>query len=584
MSSSILSYDEILKQNWSNRIPIRLTLASDNITSPASVRPIYLFAPRQGYLSSVAAQAWPQFQHVLPNHPGNRHSTQPWFDWNGVPLKWNFPVGVLYDLMIGSRPNGAVDLPWALTIHYVNFPEALLSWDNGLPLQAHFFTSLKEASHICRGSDGSGAVMRMNGATQDELWAAVQRGDCPSFSAVWATARVVPTERQGNAANIPVRLFLKSPPRVTDTGGAASMWSNVTPTSRPIPSTLPSGQPTTLADVLSIILPAIFPSSRSPTLTPPRPSPSGHSQPAPSAQPHQGACQPASPPASGPASPLPQTSPTLPLTHRPSRGLEPPSASASPDSSPLRATTVIATTSSAPVPVPSPPSAMTAAAAAAEASAEASASGSQPAAETSSSTADLQTDAALHQPCTDPPGAPLQVMQRGSQPSRSSGGAPCSTASAGALTSLCTSAPPSPHTSQQQQQGEQQQQAEQQAAQQQQQQQDPREPSPDTPPALGPSSPLPASSNPTATPADQDTRPTQRADDAGVQAGGAPADSSSPSCSQVLLSPPIGCRVVVAGISPPMDAPVAWLHSHLHAPDYFLYIIVWQDPCTVQSC
>lgn len=52
----------------------------------------------------------------------------------------------------------------------------------------------QEASHICRGSDGSGAVMRMNGATQDELWTAVQRGDSSSFGSVWATARVVPTE------------------------------------------------------------------------------------------------------------------------------------------------------------------------------------------------------------------------------------------------------------------------------------------------------------------------------------------------------------------------------------------------------
>lgn len=34
-------------------------------------------------------------------------------------------------------------------IHYVNFPEALVSWDNGLPLQAQFFTSLKVNSGVC---------------------------------------------------------------------------------------------------------------------------------------------------------------------------------------------------------------------------------------------------------------------------------------------------------------------------------------------------------------------------------------------------------------------------------------------------
>ena len=32
-------------------------------------------------------------------------------------------------------------------------------------------------------------------------------------------------------------------------------------------------------------------------------------------------------------------------------------------------------------------------------------------------------------------------------------------------------------------------------------------------------------------------------------------------------------RVLVAGISPPLDAPLAWLHANLHAADYFLYVV-----------
>lgn len=41
---------------------------------------------------------------------------------------------------------------------------------------------------------------------------------------------------------------------------------------------------------------------------------------------------------------------------------------------------------------------------------------------------------------------------------------------------------------------------------------------------------------------------------------------------------PKGCRaVIVNGVQPPLDAPLAWLHAQLHAPDYFLYIVVRCD-------
>ena len=34
------------------------------------------------------------------------------------------------------------------------------------------------------------------------------------------------------------------------------------------------------------------------------------------------------------------------------------------------------------------------------------------------------------------------------------------------------------------------------------------------------------------------------------------------------------CRSLVLGIAPPLETPVAWLHANLHAPDYFVYIVV----------
>ena len=45
-------------------------------------------------------------QHVLP--PGEE---EPWFEANNLPLRWQVPIGVLYDLLTDGE-----DRPWSLTV------------------------------------------------------------------------------------------------------------------------------------------------------------------------------------------------------------------------------------------------------------------------------------------------------------------------------------------------------------------------------------------------------------------------------------------------------------------------------------
>jgi hypothetical protein len=39
-------------------------------------------------------------------------------------------------------------------------------------------------------------------------------------------------------------------------------------------------------------------------------------------------------------------------------------------------------------------------------------------------------------------------------------------------------------------------------------------------------------------------------------------------------TPEVACTWLVCGVQPPLDTPLAWLHAHMHAPDYFLYVAV----------
>ena len=44
-----------------------------------------------------------------------------WFDFEGVPVAWHLPVGVLFDRAAAADPE--LRPPWNLTVHFDNYPK-----------------------------------------------------------------------------------------------------------------------------------------------------------------------------------------------------------------------------------------------------------------------------------------------------------------------------------------------------------------------------------------------------------------------------------------------------------------------------
>ena len=44
-----------------------------------------------------------------------------WLEFNGIPLKWHYPIGVLLDIYSND-----VELPWNIVVHFDRFPENVL--------------------------------------------------------------------------------------------------------------------------------------------------------------------------------------------------------------------------------------------------------------------------------------------------------------------------------------------------------------------------------------------------------------------------------------------------------------------------
>ena len=124
---------EILKEIWEGKLPLCIKLSTDEC---ASTEPdglfvsiflilkvksnclksfkIKLLVPRQSYFFLIKEKIQRYFsEYVSPSIKNN----EIWLDFNGIPLKWHYPIGLLFDLY-ANMENEQANLPWSIYIHF----------------------------------------------------------------------------------------------------------------------------------------------------------------------------------------------------------------------------------------------------------------------------------------------------------------------------------------------------------------------------------------------------------------------------------------------------------------------------------
>ncbi|XP_064145389.1 autophagy protein 5 isoform X4 [Loxodonta africana] len=99
---------DVLRDVWFGRIPTCFTLYQDEITE-REAEPYYLLLPRVSYLTLVTDKVKKHFQKVMRQED----ISEIWFEYEGTPLKWHYPIGLLFDLLASSSA-----LPWNITVHF----------------------------------------------------------------------------------------------------------------------------------------------------------------------------------------------------------------------------------------------------------------------------------------------------------------------------------------------------------------------------------------------------------------------------------------------------------------------------------
>jgi len=119
-----------------------------------------------------------------------------WFQSDlGIPLKWHYPFGVLYD----TYGNG--QLPWVLTVHFQRFPiETLIRCPNEEVIRWHFSQMVKEANYIKYGN--TNVVNYLGESDSNSHWTGFKNSD---YSKFWGINQKFYTIR--DVKRLPVRIF-----------------------------------------------------------------------------------------------------------------------------------------------------------------------------------------------------------------------------------------------------------------------------------------------------------------------------------------------------------------------------------------
>ncbi|VDL99146.1 unnamed protein product, partial [Schistocephalus solidus] len=254
--------DKILRKVWHGRIPVCFRLSPEDLPADEPAPPpFFALIPRMTYFPLVIEKAVRQFHSYRASlsgadmslfmdearaspRTGQRGQTGAggetdtnkacasetcssddhavWLEFDTRPLKWHYPVGLLFDLF-GS----ASSLPWEIYIHFENYPSDILLAPpvNRASVKANFMSTIKEADMLKhRGS----VVSEMQPRDHLQLWMGLLNG---TFEQFWTVNRrfMQPFVQTNPSANPPTRPTLEDQEAENEPGDSpASETVNIT--------------------------------------------------------------------------------------------------------------------------------------------------------------------------------------------------------------------------------------------------------------------------------------------------------------------------------------------------------------------
>lgn len=106
-----------------------------------------------------------------------------WFEFNDKPLRWEVPIGVQFDTLIGlggETRDKSSSLPWEIVFHYKGAPDEIikLQKNGGIIdisyVKFSYINSLKE-SHVLRMGSAHEILAQMKKSEEEKLFSGIQK-------------------------------------------------------------------------------------------------------------------------------------------------------------------------------------------------------------------------------------------------------------------------------------------------------------------------------------------------------------------------------------------------------------------------
>eukprot|EP00794_Sanderia_malayensis_P016032 gene16032-17652_t len=180
---------EVLREIWEGRVPVCFTLSQDEIATVEQPEPYYMLVPRLSYFPLVVDKMCRHFQKAA----GQNDSDEMWLEYEGQPLKWHYPIGVLFDIHGSSE-----HLPWGITVHFKRFPDAeIIRCNSKEAVEAHFMSCLKEADNLKHRSQVMNSMQKRD---HKQLWSGINSGGFLTLRDLlkWSITHALDEEFQGD--------------------------------------------------------------------------------------------------------------------------------------------------------------------------------------------------------------------------------------------------------------------------------------------------------------------------------------------------------------------------------------------------
>ena len=187
----------IATEVWKGHVALEIGISEKDLSSTVLPGSCFIFASRMSYLAVIAADVIDHLRsfaiELVPDV---------WFEYNGIPLKSNLPVGVLFDLF---HPH-AVRSSWKITVRFRDFPEdQILHCCSRENAEKHFMHNLKQALHSLHGSTRS--FNAINTEDQSTVWECCNSGNRQGYECVAKDVRSCSKEL---VRSIPIRFLFVS--------------------------------------------------------------------------------------------------------------------------------------------------------------------------------------------------------------------------------------------------------------------------------------------------------------------------------------------------------------------------------------